>query len=102
MMEHSDKYAEGEMILIDKPWQWTSFDVVKKIRNTVKVKKVGHAGTLDPLATGLLIVCTGKMTRKIQDFQEMPKEYQGIFFLGATRLHSIRRPRSMRGRISLI
>jgi tRNA pseudouridine55 synthase len=85
MADLREKYAEGEMILIDKSYQWTSFDVVKKVRNTIGVKKVGHAGTLDPLATGLLIVCTGKMTRKIQDYQDMPKEYQGAFFLGATR-----------------
>lgn len=85
MEAHLEKYAEGEMILIDKDYQWTSFDVIKKIRNTVRVKKVGHAGTLDPLATGLLIVCTGRMTKQIQAFQDLPKEYTGAFFLGATR-----------------
>nr|MBI1230969.1 tRNA pseudouridine(55) synthase [Cytophagales bacterium] len=56
---------EGYVFLVDKPYTWTSFDVVKKIRNTLKIKKVGHAGTLDPLATGLLIICTGKMTKQI-------------------------------------
>jgi len=59
-----EKYNLGETILIDKSLDWTSFDVVKKIRNTIKCKKVGHAGTLDPLATGLLILCTGKTQKK--------------------------------------
>ena len=77
-------FEEGELLLIDKPLKWTSLDVVKKIRNTIRIKKVGHAGTLDPLATGLLIVCTGKMTKKINDFQEMPKEYTGTFVIGQT------------------
>jgi tRNA pseudouridine55 synthase len=57
-----NKYEAGEVILVDKPLNWTSFDVVRKIRSLIKIKKVGHAGTLDPLATGLLIVCTGKLT----------------------------------------
>ena len=73
------------MILIDKAYGWTSFDVVKKVRNSIRIKKVGHAGTLDPLATGLLIVCTGRMTKRIAEFQDLPKEYQGTFCLGATR-----------------
>ena len=64
--------------------EWTSFDVVKKIRNTIKIKKVGHAGTLDPLATGLLIVCTGKFTKKINEYMAQEKEYTGTFTLGAT------------------
>lgn len=85
MVAPLDKYAEGEMILIDKGYQWTSFDVVKKIRNTIGIRKVGHAGTLDPLATGLLIICTGKMTKKLQNFQDLSKEYTGLFYLGATR-----------------
>jgi len=85
MVAPLDKYAEGEMILIDKGYQWTSFDVVKKIRNTIGIRKVGHAGTLDPLATGLLIICTGKMTKKLQNFQDLSKEYTGVFYLGATR-----------------
>lgn len=74
----------GDVILINKPLQWTSFDVVKKIRNTIKIKKVGHAGTLDPLATGLLIVCTGKLTKKINEYMAQEKEYRGTFTLGAT------------------
>jgi tRNA pseudouridine55 synthase len=85
MEAHLEKYTEGKVILIDKDYQWTSFDVIKKIRNTIGIRKVGHAGTLDPLATGLLIVCTGKMTKQIQVFQDLPKEYEGAFYLGATR-----------------
>ncbi|MGB4776358.1 MAG: tRNA pseudouridine(55) synthase TruB [Daejeonella sp.] len=79
-------FAEGEMLLINKPYQWTSFDVVGKIRNSFKPLKlkVGHAGTLDPLATGLLIICTGKLTKKIDEFQAQEKEYTGTLFLGAT------------------
>ena len=74
------------MLLINKPLTWTSFDVVGKIRNTLKPLKlkVGHAGTLDPLATGLLILCTGKLTKKIDEFQAQEKEYTGTFTLGAT------------------
>lgn len=74
---------EGSVILIDKPKDWTSFDVVRKIRNTLKIKKVGHAGTLDPLATGLLIVCTGKQTKSINTYMAKEKEYTGAFTLGA-------------------
>lgn len=83
-------FLQGSMILINKPLRWTSFDVVKKIRNSLKfhygVKKikVGHAGTLDPLADGLLILCTGKWTKKIEEFQNLEKEYTGTFVLGAT------------------
>ena len=79
-------FAEGEMLLINKPYSWTSFDVVGKIRNSFKPLKlkVGHAGTLDPLATGLLIICTGKLTKKIDDFQAQDKEYTGTMILGAT------------------
>ena len=82
-------FPEGEILLINKPVTWTSFDVVnfirKFLRATIKQKvKVGHAGTLDPLATGLLIVCTGRATKKINDFVEMDKEYTGTFYLGAT------------------
>lgn len=78
-------FTEGEMLLINKPYKWTSFDVVGKIRNAFKpVKlKVGHAGTLDPLATGLLIICTGKLTKKIDEFQAQEKEYTGTMTLGA-------------------
>lgn len=84
-MEQTDKniYQEGQVILINKPLTWTSFDVVGKIRNTTKAK-TGHAGTLDPLATGLLICCTGKMTKKINEYQAQEKEYTGTFTLGAT------------------
>lgn len=79
-------FAEGELLLINKPYEWTSFDVVGKIRNSLKPQKlkVGHAGTLDPLATGLLIVCTGKLTKKIDTFQAEEKEYTGTLMLGAT------------------
>jgi len=79
-------FADGELLLIDKPLTWTSFDVVGKIRNSIKPMKVkvGHAGTLDPLATGLLIVCTGKMTKQIDSFQGQDKEYKGTITLGAT------------------
>lgn len=75
----------GEVILVDKPYQWTSFDVVRKVCYTIKMrKKVGHAGTLDPLATGLLILCTGKMTKKIDNYQAAEKEYTGELILGFT------------------
>ncbi|MDA0315849.1 MAG: tRNA pseudouridine(55) synthase TruB [Bacteroidetes bacterium] len=76
--------AYGEVFLINKPLEWTSFDVVKKVRNALRIKKVGHAGTLDPLATGLLIVCTGKMTKQIELYMGQEKEYIGTFVLGAT------------------
>jgi len=75
---------EGQVILIDKPLQWTSFDVVKKLRYKLKIKKIGHAGTLDPLATGLLIVCTAKKTKTINTIQDQPKEYTGTMVLGKT------------------
>lgn len=75
---------EGSVFLVDKPYEWTSFDVVKKIRNALKIKKVGHAGTLDPLATGLLIICAGKMTKQIDTFQQQEKEYTGTFIIGKT------------------
>lgn len=77
-------FEEGEVIFIDKPLEWTSFDVVKKIRNNLKIKKIGHAGTLDPLATGLLILCTGKFTKKINEYMGMDKEYTGTMLLGKT------------------
>lgn len=83
-------FEEGELLLIDKPIGWTSFDVVNSIRSTIKrtfnIKKikVGHAGTLDPLATGLLIVCTGKFTKKIESFQGLDKSYTGSMYVGAT------------------
>ncbi len=79
-------FPEGELLLINKPYQWTSFDVVGKIRNAFKPLKlkVGHAGTLDPLATGLLIICTGKLTKQIDTFQAEEKEYTGTMVLGAS------------------
>lgn len=77
-------FAEGAVLLINKPFRWTSFDAVRKIRNLIKIKKVGHAGTLDPLATGLLIICTGKFTKKISEYMAQEKEYTGTFTLGAT------------------
>lgn len=76
-------YLEGKVLLFDKPLEWTSFDVIRKIRNITRITKVGHAGTLDPLATGLLIVCTGKYTKKINEYMGMEKEYTGTFTLGA-------------------
>ncbi|MEL7004080.1 MAG: tRNA pseudouridine(55) synthase TruB [Bacteroidota bacterium] len=74
----------ARVILVDKPLRWTSFDVVKKLRYGLKIKKIGHAGTLDPLATGLLILCTGKMTKQIEKFQAQEKEYMGTFIIGET------------------
>ncbi len=85
-----NKFQTGQIILIDKPLTWTSFDVVKKIRWLIRKEynlkkiKVGHAGTLDPLATGLLILCTGKFTKKIDELQAQEKEYTGVITLGAT------------------
>lgn len=76
--------AYGEVFLIDKPLEWTSFDVVKKVRNALRIKKVGHTGTLDPLATGLLIVCAGKQTKQIDTYMGQEKEYTGTFVIGAT------------------
>ncbi len=86
----AEDYKEGQVVLIDKPLEWTSFQVVNKVRwlirksFDIKKIKVGHAGTLDPLATGLLIICTGKLTKKIDTFQAQEKEYTGTFTLGAT------------------
>ena len=76
-------FEDGQVILLDKPVHWTSFDVVRKIRKIIKVRKVGHAGTLDPLASGLLIICTGKYTKKINEYMAQEKEYTGSFTLGA-------------------
>src|SRR5579864_4267674 len=80
-------FEQGEILLVNKPLDWTSFDAVNKIRYALRKKlglklKVGHAGTLDPLATGLLIICTGKMTKRIDEFQAQEKEYTGKFVLG--------------------
>jgi tRNA pseudouridine55 synthase len=77
-------FEQGEVLLINKPLYWTSFDVARKIRHLAKTKKVGHAGTLDPLATGLLILCTGKFTKRINEFMAAEKEYAGAFTAGAT------------------
>src|SRR5687768_13436592 len=78
------KQDEGRILLINKPLDWTSFDVVNKLRYKLKIKKIGHAGTLDPLATGLLIICVGKMTKRIEEFMGLEKEYTGRFIIGQT------------------
>ena len=83
-IENPFDFVAGEVLLVNKPKGWSSFDVVKKIRNLVKIKKVGHAGTLDPLASGLLILCTGKATKTIESIQGGTKEYEVTFRLGAT------------------
>lgn len=89
-------YRTGELLLINKPYTWSSFQAVNKLKHALKKHpslllddtyvhlKIGHAGTLDPLATGLLIICTGKKTKEISSFQDLPKEYTGTFFIGAT------------------
>jgi tRNA pseudouridine55 synthase len=82
--EAMQPFLEGQVLLINKPLHWTSFDAVRRIRGLTGVIKVGHAGTLDPLATGLLIVCTGKFTKKINEYMGMEKEYTGTFTLGST------------------
>ena len=82
-LSKQENFSAGQVILIDKPLEWTSFDVVKKVRNLIRIKKVGHAGTLDPLATGLLILCTGKKTKSIESFMAKEKEYTGTFTIGA-------------------
>ena len=84
-MEFNSKniFEEGQVLFINKPLHWTSFDAVRKIRDLLHIKKVGHAGTLDPLATGLLIICTGKFTKKISEYMAREKEYTGSFTLGA-------------------
>ena len=81
--------TEGEILLVNKPYRWTSFDVIGSLRGLIKHLigkkiKIGHAGTLDPKATGLLILCTGKKTKEIESIQNADKEYTGTFFLGAT------------------
>ncbi|WP_298494276.1 tRNA pseudouridine(55) synthase TruB [uncultured Algibacter sp.] len=89
-MPSKDNYLSGQVLLIDKPLNWTSFQVVNKLRweirqaFNIKKIKVGHAGTLDPLATGLLVICTGKMTKQIDTFQGQIKEYTGTLVLGST------------------
>ena len=79
-----EQLQEGQVMLVNKPLKWTSFDVIGRLRSIFKIKKIGHAGTLDPLATGLLIVCTGKFTKKINEYMGMEKEYTGTITLGAT------------------
>ena len=87
---NKESFVDGNLLLINKPLKWTSFQVVNKIRWLIKKQygikkiKVGHAGTLDPLAEGLLIVCTGKMTKRIIEFQNLNKTYTGKFYLGAS------------------
>lgn len=89
-MQLPEEFAEGQVLLIDKPLNWSSFQAVNKIKWSLKKHlglkkiKVGHAGTLDPLATGLLIICTGKFTKRIPELQGMEKEYTGTFYIGAT------------------
>ncbi|GAA4246358.1 MULTISPECIES: tRNA pseudouridine(55) synthase TruB [Winogradskyella] len=89
-MHTKDDFLSGQVLLIDKPLTWTSFQAVNKLRweirhaFDIKKIKVGHAGTLDPLATGLLVICTGKMTKQINVFQGQEKEYTGTFILGST------------------
>ena len=83
----------GRILLINKPLHWTSFDVVNKLRYKLKTKKIGHAGTLDPLASGLLIICVGKMTKRIEEFMGQEKEYTGKFILGqSTVSHDLETP----------
>lgn len=90
LTENPEEFIQGTVLLFDKPIDWTSFDIVKKVkallrhRLGIKKIKVGHAGTLDPLASGLLIICTGKMTREIDNFQILEKEYTGTFYIGVT------------------
>jgi len=89
-LKSKEDFLEGQVILIDKPLDWTSFQAVNALKWAIRKKfnlkklKIGHAGTLDPLATGLLIICTGKFTKKIPEYQGQPKEYTGTFTLGAT------------------
>lgn len=76
-------YEAGQVLLFDKPYEWTSFDLVRKVRGLIRIKKIGHAGTLDPLATGLMILCTGKFTKRISEFMGQEKEYVAEATLGA-------------------
>jgi len=82
--KQSLNFDEGEIILVNKPLDWTSFDIVARVKIMFDIKKIGHAGTLDPKATGLLILCTGKMTKQIEQIVGLEKEYTGIIELGAT------------------
>ncbi len=76
-------FEAGELFLVDKPKGWSSFDVVKKLRTLLRIKKIGHAGTLDPMASGLLVVCTGRKTKEIENLKGFEKEYEGVMELGA-------------------
>ena len=82
-MIRRSELQSGKIVLLDKPVDWTSFDVVNKLRGMTKVKKVGHAGTLDPFATGLLLICFASATKQVNQLMELEKEYQGTFELGA-------------------
>jgi tRNA pseudouridine55 synthase len=84
MEQQLNIFEQGQMLLIDKPLNWTSFDVVRKLRGLVRTRKIGHAGTLDPLATGLLILCTGKYTKRINEYMAQEKAYTGTITLGAS------------------
>jgi tRNA pseudouridine55 synthase len=100
-MEQSED--PGRILLVNKPLHWTSFDVVNKLRHKLRTKKIGHAGTLDPLATGLLIICVGKMTKRIEEFMGQEKEYTGQFILGQTTAsHDLETPVSEQQDISHI
>ncbi len=79
----SNDYAAGQVLLFNKPYGWTSFDLVRKVRGLIRIKKIGHAGTLDPLATGLMILCTGKFTKRIAEFMGQEKEYMAEMTIGA-------------------
>ena len=90
-MKTAEEVVNGQVILVDKPLTWSSFQAVNKLKYILKRRfdlpkkfKIGHAGTLDPLASGLLIICTGRFTKKITEIQAQPKEYTGTFFIGAT------------------
>jgi tRNA pseudouridine55 synthase len=84
MNNTKESFEQGQVLLIDKPFKWTSFDVIQKLRKIIGIRKIGHAGTLDPLATGLLIICTGKFTKQINEYMAQEKEYTGTITLGAT------------------
>ncbi|MFM7671230.1 MAG: tRNA pseudouridine(55) synthase TruB [Bacteroidota bacterium] len=79
----ANDYEAGQVLLFDKPYGWTSFDLVRKVRGIIRIRKIGHAGTLDPLATGLMILCTGKFTKRINEFMGQEKEYVAEMTLGA-------------------
>ena len=84
MIYTRENFEQGQVLLINKPLECTSFDIIKKLRKIIRIRKIGHAGTLDPLASGLLIICTGKFTKRINEFMAQEKEYSGTFTLGGT------------------